>query len=125
MDSDPVFYCVRVYEDLSAKHTRRDRAGLESWLSYNRTFRPGCALFVDGSLAGKDDKGSLTDDEALAIEVAITAEIKVGKPRRLSVEKVGPQVEAFAGRHETYTGYPAEIDRDPFDLTVGCLALSA
>lgn len=40
--------CIRIYPNGSAKYSVRDAAGLESWLDYNRQFRGGNSLFVDG-----------------------------------------------------------------------------
>ncbi|WP_327210193.1 hypothetical protein [Rhizobium leguminosarum] len=53
--------CIRIYPNGSAKYTVRDDAGLLSWLEYNRQYRGGNSLFVDGehvegtgSLHGED-----------------------------------------------------------------------
>ncbi len=46
--SENLFLCVRVYASGHLKYTTRDAAGLRSWLNYNKDFRGGCALFVNG-----------------------------------------------------------------------------
>ena len=109
------FYCVRVYADLSAKHTRRDREGMESWLNHNSTYRPGCALFVDGRLANPAMIGVLTSDEVGAIEAALGREMTSGTAAKVPLDAFGPQFETYCGRREAYQGYPADVDRNGFE----------
>lgn len=42
------FVCIRFYNDMSAKYSIRDEAGMQSWKEYNEKARPGCALFING-----------------------------------------------------------------------------
>jgi hypothetical protein len=53
--------CIRIYPDGSAKYTVRDAAGLQSWLEYNREYRGGNSLFVDGEYI--EGTGSLHGDD--------------------------------------------------------------
>ena len=52
--------CTRVYRNGGVVVEFRHDA--ESWVEFNRTARPGCALFVDGQL--RDPGALMTHDEA-------------------------------------------------------------
>lgn len=106
-------YCVRVYANGSAKHTVRDEAGLESWLAYNRRFRPGNALFVDGRCVGEQDRGYLSPVLVRVVEAVLAAELR-SESRSMIPEPKGPQVEIFGGIVDRWVGYPPEADRKPF-----------
>ena len=56
--------CIRIYANGSAKYTVRDDAGTESWLSFNREYRPGNTLVVDGEVL---ERGYLSGAELAAI----------------------------------------------------------
>lgn len=44
----PVISCVRFYSNGHSKTEDRVPADLQTWLDYNRRFRPGTSLFVEG-----------------------------------------------------------------------------
>lgn len=68
--------CVRVYANGEAKHTIRDSKGLESWLEYNRMFRPGNALFVDGVLPDPTmDRGYLSEEQIAQVSASLVVEL--------------------------------------------------
>jgi hypothetical protein len=58
--------CIRIYPNGSAKYTVRDDAGVESWLSYNRDYRGGNSLFIDGEYV--EGTGSLHGEDLAAIK---------------------------------------------------------
>ena len=67
--------CVRVYANGEARYTVRDAAGLESWLTYNRRFRPGNALFVDGCMPDPaKDRGYLNEEQIAHVAETLAAE---------------------------------------------------
>jgi hypothetical protein len=113
-----IHYCVRVYANLSANHTRRDKAGMKSWLDYNRTARPGCALFIDGRIAGPDDSGALSPVAIQAIEAALLQDIKSGVVAHMPIDVLGPQVEMIGGHADHYQGYAPERERHDFEQIV-------
>lgn len=57
--------CIRIYPNASAKYTVRDAEGLDSWLGYNKVYRPGNTLLVDGEIV--EGTGLLSGEELLAV----------------------------------------------------------
>ena len=109
------FHCVRVYANGGAKETVRDQAGMESWIEYNRQFRGGNALIVNGVCQFKDH-GYLSDQAIAFIEETLKGEYKYRVPT-LSVDSIGPQMDSgtpFGTFQRTYTGYRPEPTRMDF-----------
>ncbi len=52
------FVCVRVYPSGDIRYTIRDEAGMKNWLDYNKVYRPGNTLFINGQPV--EDTGSLS-----------------------------------------------------------------
>lgn len=47
----PGYHCnVRVYPSMNWAFEPRSKADQDDYLNYQRTYRPGCAVFVDGEL---------------------------------------------------------------------------
>jgi len=113
----PIFYLARVYSSGHAKHSVRDEAGKENWLKYNRKFRPGCALFVDGISLAPSDHGSLTADQINLIERAIQNELSAGQIDLTKIDVISPQVEDAGRPYEhRYVGYRPEASRSSFSI---------
>lgn len=43
-----IYVCVRIYANGDAKYTVRDEEGMKSWLNYNKEWRFGNSLFING-----------------------------------------------------------------------------
>lgn len=108
--------CVRVYPNGQAKFTIRDEEGMTSWLSHNRSDRPGNALFVDGVLASPADTGGLREHEIEHVSEVLLAEIAAGKYDLSRAEPIGPQSERYGGITDRWVGYPPEPYRASFKL---------
>ncbi len=61
--------CVRFYPNGEFRREPRVPADLETWLEYNRTFRPGNSLFVEGRCAQRG--AGFTDEDCSDIERAL------------------------------------------------------
>lgn len=104
-------YCVRVYGNGQAKHTYRDEEGMKGWIEYNRSFRGGCALFVDGKY--QDGTGVFGSPLNERISAAIMAEIARGEHNK-PAEEMRNQIEVFGGCVHRYFGYGEEPYRADF-----------
>ena len=105
-------FCVRVYANGDAKYTIRDGEGLASWLSHNRSWRPGNALFVDGRLPepdkpDRDDKGYLNDEQIAHVSAILLTEMK-------SMDALTPWQRKYDAEEKAHI-YP-ERDRASFKL---------
>nr|WP_250807345.1 hypothetical protein [Neorhizobium tomejilense] len=91
--------CIRIYPNGSANYTVRDDAGMENWLAYNKRYRPGNTLVVDGEIV--PDTGSLDGSELDAI-VAFVLDRKLpdGRVRTPSQREWDDQ------KGEAYFRYP-------------------
>jgi len=107
-------YCVRIYPNGEAKHTIRDEEGLQSWLEYNRSARPGNALFVDGQLAGPEDTGGISRERLEHVATILQDELARGQWDLRQKDSKGPQAEFFGGTVHSYQGYRPEATRDSF-----------
>lgn len=86
--------CIRIYPNGKAKYTVRDEAGTEGWLKFNKEWRPGCALIVDGELV--PETGDPADPELQALmELALSREI--ADP---SVRRIGRQWDNISRQYE-------------------------
>ena len=71
----PGYHCnVRVYPSMNWAWEPRSRADQADYLAYQRGYRPGCAVFVDGELV---EASWLANDPEKA--AAIAARLKDGK----------------------------------------------
>ena len=109
-------YCVRVYPTGEAKDTIRDDDGMNGWVEYNRKWRPGNALFVNGELATPRDRGTLSDPEINYISDVIKSEMSAGKHDLSKPEAMGPQEERYGGIIDRWHGYRPEPHRASFKL---------
>jgi hypothetical protein len=112
----PNHYCVRVYANGEAKHTVRAEQGMHSWLDYNRKYRPGCALFVDGKLRDLHDRGYLAGPQVLQVINTVLLELREGKHNLNKPDVIGRQLErnCFGNVTGHRTGYPDESPRESF-----------
>lgn len=101
MSSAERFFCVRVYANGDMKCSMRDREGRDSWVQYNKVFRFGNGLFVNGLCVAP---GYLDSSQVQQVEAALSLR---GIPDTKPV-KIGPQVEVFAGTVDRYEGYPQD-----------------
>jgi hypothetical protein len=61
--------CLRVYADLSRVPSQWNDEDLVEWLDYNKKFRFGCALFVNGKHV--EGTGNLSEESVEKIEEEI------------------------------------------------------
>lgn len=105
-------YLVRVYPNGQAKHTVRDAVGMRFWLEYNRQYRGGNGLFVDGKV---DSPGGLNPSKVAQVETILQAELAAGKIDLNNPDRIGPQIDAWGSGHiDRYTGYRPEPCRASF-----------
>lgn len=98
---------VRVYANGEIKFTKRTPEGIHGWLEYNRSYRFGNALFVDGKLASPEDVGYLSPERIAQVERYLEANAQTLE--KAEEDKFGPQVEPIsAGLYHTYQGYCPE-----------------
>ncbi len=61
----PGYHCnVRIYPSGNWTWEPRSKADQEEYLEHNRTFRPGCAIFVDGELVAPSWLADRADEAA-------------------------------------------------------------
>ncbi len=98
-----VFHCVRVYGNGSSKEAHRDAKGRDSWLEYNKTYRPGCALFVDGEY--QEDTGVFVAGISDDLAAQIREQYPNGSPRAVA-DQIGPQIDVWFASVDHRVGYP-------------------
>lgn len=100
-----------MYPNLEAKHTYRDKEGLDSWLEYNKSHR-GNALFVDGILVS----GEVFINEAVRKPISdkLLKEIADGLHNK-PAERIGKQMEVFGGMGWEREGYRDDWERRRFN----------
>lgn len=102
--------CIRIYPDGSAKYTVRDEEGLASWLSYNRDYRGGNSLFVDGEYI--EGTGSLHGETlAHVARHVLSVELPDPEPRplgRMWDEDFGESRVRYADDADLVTSWEAE-----------------
>jgi hypothetical protein len=78
------------------------------WLKYNREFRPGNALFVNGLRPHSSDKGYFSEAECRVLEEGFVREYEAGSDF-LVPETPGNQFEVIGGAMvRKYHGYGPE-----------------
>jgi hypothetical protein len=110
------FYCVRVYGNGSAKDTLRDKEGMENWIKYNKEWRPGCMLFVNGEFKSG---GCLKTEYEEKYTAIISKQILKELPEKLKgrMDTIGPQEDrSMLSYVDKYVGYRPEPDRAPFNF---------
>lgn len=97
--SSPLYLCTRVCACGEIKYTTRDEAGMHTWLEYNKTYRPGCWLFINGMYQPRTGQYALAASHVGEVQSWLFA--------------YGPQVADEPGRRyfdflESRTRYPDE-----------------
>lgn len=98
--------CFRFYPNMSAKFTIRDKEGMESWLAYNKEWRPGNALFIDGVHI---DNTGFTDKKKIS-KIQEWYESVKDDYKRMPVFIIGKQREFLGGQIFTRNGYPDDVE---------------
>ncbi len=89
--------CIRIYANGSAKYTVRDDEGLAKWVEFNKEFRPGNTLVVDGTVV---QNGYMSGTELEAI-VKFAVKQKLPNPE---VRQLARQFDIVSKKH--YLQYP-------------------
>ena len=110
-----VFLCVRVYPDGDRRETVRTLEGMIDWLKFNREYRPGNALFVNGVRPHSTDSGYLSEKECRAVKEILTREYKK-RVDDLVPKGPGLEIEFFANGSHEYFGYGEDAERPRFRL---------
>lgn len=69
----PFSWCVRIYANADRVESYRTATEAAEWTDFNRTFRPGNALFIDG-VSVLDCTGYFRPDEIAAREATLRRE---------------------------------------------------